>query len=257
MKKMFIFILLIFTVISLTAQITRVDPGVYAWKGLKVEQRENRERRQILEGSTRDLEYFEVHASTISSGKMPHSGHTHDSVEEMIIIKEGKLKVTVANKSKILGAGSIAVIMPGDKHEFCNAGDIPATYYIFKFKGREPINSDRGKNEGGSFMIDYNKLEFNPHDKGGIRNYYHRATSMFDYTEMHVTTLNGNIQSHEPHTHRAAEAVLMISGNAGMQIAGKFYKGTAGDLFYLESEVPHAIQNMGNEPCMYFAFQWE
>ena len=106
-------------------------------------------------------------------------------------------------------------------------------------------------------MIDFNELEFKPHDKGGIRNYYRRATSMFDYADVHVATLNANVKSHEPHIHSAAEIVLMISGNAVMQIGNDFYQGTAGDLFYLESDVPHAIQNNGDESCMYFAVQWK
>jgi (S)-ureidoglycine aminohydrolase len=256
MKSTLIFLLL-FTTIQLMAQSEQVESKVYAWNELKVEQRDDCQRRQILEGSTMDLQYFEVHASTILPGQMPHQAHTHDSLEEMILIKEGKLQVTLGNESKILGPGSVVLIMPGDEHGLYNVGDTPATYYIIQFKSRKPLNTDRGKSGGGSVMIDFDELEFKPHDKGGIRNYYRRPTSMFDSAEMHVTTLRENIQSHEPHTHGAAEIVLMISGNSIMQIGDSFYQGTAGDLFYLESQVPHAIQNTGDEPCMYFAFQWE
>ena len=75
--------------------------------------------------------------------------------------------------------------------------------------------------------------------------------------EMHVTNLNGNIKSHEPHTHRAAEIILMIKGNTEMEIDGENYQAKAGDLFIVESEVSHAIRNLGTEQCQYFAFQWE
>ncbi len=42
-----------------------------------------------------------------------------------------------------------------------------------------------------------------------------------------------------------------------MQIGDGFYKGTDGDLYFLDSSVPHRIKNIGTEPSMYFAIQWE
>jgi (S)-ureidoglycine aminohydrolase len=75
--------------------------------------------------------------------------------------------------------------------------------------------------------------------------------------EMHVTTLNEGLKSHDPHTHRAEEIVLMINGNSEMQIGENFYKGSVGDLFFLGSNIPHAIRNVGAGSCMYFAIQWE
>ncbi len=74
---------------------------------------------------------------------------------------------------------------------------------------------------------------------------------------MHVTTLKEGVRSHDPHTHRAEEIVLMIAGNTEMQIGEKFYKGTTGDFYYLGSNVLHAIKNVDTKPCMYFAFQFE
>jgi (S)-ureidoglycine aminohydrolase len=49
----------------------------------------------------------------------------------------------------------------------------------------------------------------------------------------------------------------MIKGDTEMQIGEDFYQGKAGDVYFLESEIPHAIENKGEEQCMYFAFQWE
>jgi (S)-ureidoglycine aminohydrolase len=253
----FIFLILMLWGLQPDAQEGTVRSGVYSWGELEVEEKDGRERRQILEGSTRDLEYFEAHATTIPGGGIPHAGHTHDDMEELIIIKEGSLKVTLGEESKILGPGSVIMALPGDMHSIYNPDTIPATYYIIRFKSRKPPDIMLGETEGSSFMVDFTHLEFKPHDKGGLWNYYRRGTSMFEYAEMHVTKLNPEIKSHEPHTHGAAEIVLMISGQAEMEINNKVYSATSGDLFYLESEVPHAIRNTGDEPCMYFAFQWE
>jgi (S)-ureidoglycine aminohydrolase len=42
-----------------------------------------------------------------------------------------------------------------------------------------------------------------------------------------------------------------------MQIADRFYKGNTGSIYYLGSNVPHAIQNDAIGTCTYFAFQFE
>jgi (S)-ureidoglycine aminohydrolase len=75
--------------------------------------------------------------------------------------------------------------------------------------------------------------------------------------EMHVTTLNEGIKSHEPHTHRAEEIVLVLENKTEMQIGEKFFKGGEGDVYFLGSNVPHAIRNDGKGTCTYFAFQFE
>jgi (S)-ureidoglycine aminohydrolase len=75
--------------------------------------------------------------------------------------------------------------------------------------------------------------------------------------DIHVTTLNTGLKSHDPHTHKAEEIVLMIDGNAEMQIADSFKKAGPGDLIYLGSNVSHAIRNDDTKPCMYYAIQWQ
>jgi (S)-ureidoglycine aminohydrolase len=92
---------------------------------------------------------------------------------------------------------------------------------------------------------------------GGRRDYFERPTAMQKRFEMHVTTLKEGIRSHDPHTHRAEEIVLMIEGDTEMQAGEKNFKGKTGDFFYLGSHVIHAIRNEGTQPCMYFAFQFE
>ena len=255
--KTLLLMLTMFTTSALIAQESAVRSYVYRWNDLKVEKETSRERRPILQGSTTDLENLEIHATTLAPGKAPHPSHAHEDEEELLIVKEGQLKVTIKDESKVLGPGSIALIVPGEEHGFENAGDTQASYYIMKYRSKLPMNRERGKEAGGSLMIDWNDLDFSTHDRGGIRRYFDRPTAMCKNFEMHVTTLNGGLKSHEPHTHRAAEIVLMIEGNTEMQIGDEFYKGTQGDLYFLASEIPHAIRNTGEEPCVYFAFQWE
>jgi (S)-ureidoglycine aminohydrolase len=106
-------------------------------------------------------------------------------------------------------------------------------------------------------MKDWNKIEFKPHDKGGVRNYFETSTAMCKRLEMHVTTLNAGLKSHDPHTHVAEEIILMMDGKTEMQIDKNLYKGKEGSIFFVNSGELHGIKNEGITPCTYFAFQFE
>lgn len=175
----------------------------------------------------------------------------------MVIVKDGKIKITLNNKSKIAGPGSVALIIPEDKCKIENESGSQATYYVVNYKSKSPVNIEQGKMADGSVLYDWDELEFSPHDRGGVRSYFDRKSSMSDRIEMHVTTLNPQIKSHEPHTHDPAEIVIMMEGTTEMEIGNKLYQGTIGDIYFLGSDIPHAIRNTGDKACMYMAFQWE
>lgn len=229
---------------------------VYSWKNLQAEKQPTSEKRLIAEGSGAVLSHLTIYAITLKPGAIPRETHIYNE-EVLIIVKEGRLRVTIQDHARVLGPGSIAVVMPGDQYSVENAGHTKATCYILAYTSKTSPDSKRAASAGGSFMMNWNDIAFTPHDKGGIRRYFERPTAMINRFEMHVTTLNKGLKSHEPHTHRAEEIVLMIEGNAEMQIGDTIKKAAPGDLIYLGSNVSHAIRNDDTRPCMYFAFQWE
>jgi len=249
-------ILSLFVSYSLLAQKTdSLEPKVYYWNKLEAKKEDTRIRRQVLEGSTTSLSYFEVHTSTLEPGKTPHPPHTHEDQEELMIVKEGTVKITINGVSKILGPGSIAFAMPKEEHGIENAGNTQATYFILKYKGKLS-NLERAKQAGGSFMLDWNELKTNSTGKGYRRDFFNRATSQLAQFEMHTTALNADSVSHAPHTHLQEEIILILRGNVTMHIDGKLIPAAAGDLVFLPSRIPHALLNTGKEQCEYFAFQW-
>jgi len=250
MKKIFFFLFITNAVAAIAQKNDSILSGVFYWNKLEPVKEDTRVRRQVLEGKTFALENFEIHASTLEPGKAPHPPHTHADEEELMIVKEGQVKITIAGKSKILGPGSIAFAMPGDEHGIENSGNTQATYYILKYKGKLPMDA------GGSFMVDWNDLKTNNTGKGYRRDFFNKATSQLAQFEMHTTALNKDSVSHAPHTHVQEEIILIIRGNVTMHIDGKLYPASAGDLVFLSSGIPHALLNTGKEQCEYFAFQW-
>jgi (S)-ureidoglycine aminohydrolase len=256
MKKIFFFLFIITTSPLLAQKNDSLLSNVYYWNKLDPKKEDTRIRKQILEGKTFALDYFEIHTSTLEPGKASHPPHTHTDQEELMIVKEGQVKITIAGQSKILGPGSIVFAMPNDEHGIENAGNTQATYFILKYKGKLPMNLERAKQAGGSFMLDWKDLKTSNTGKGYRRDFFNRATSQLNQFEMHTTALNADSVSHAPHTHVQEEVILILRGNVEMFIDGKFYKGSAGDLYFLSSMVPHALKNIGKEQCEYFAFQW-
>jgi uncharacterized cupin superfamily protein len=230
--------------------------NVYYWNKLEAKKEDTRLRRQVLEGKTFALSYFEIHASTLEPGKAPHLPHVHTDQEELMIVKEGQVRITIGGLSKILGPGSIAFAMPGDEHGIENAGNTEATYYILKYKSKLPMDLERAKQSGGSFMLDLNDLKTKNTGKGYRRDFFNRATSQLTQFEMHTTALNADSVSHAPHTHIQEEMILITRGDIEMNIAGVLYKASAGDVIFLSSGVVHNLKNTGKEQCEYFAFQW-
>src|SRR6188474_2607576 len=227
--------------------------GVYYWKNQVPQREETGIMRRILAGKTFALNYFEIHAATLDAGKTPQPSYIHSDQEELMIVKEGQLKITIAGKSKILGPGSVAFVMPGDEHLVNNAGNSDATFFILKYKGKLPMDSARAKQSGESFMLDRNDLNTTNTGKGYRRNFFNKPTSQLSQFEMHTTALNADSVSHAPHTHVQEEIVLILRGNVEMFIDGKYYKGSEGDLYFLSSNTPHALKNIGKEQCEYFA----
>ena len=115
----------------------------------------------------------------------------------------------------------------------------------------------RGKTAGGSFVKDWSKITFKPHERGGVRSYFDRPTALTKRFEMHVTSLKEGFPSHPPHTHRAEEFILVLEGSVEMMIGEQSNKGKAGDILFAPSNVPHGLKNDGTGMCSYFAFQWE
>jgi len=209
----------------------------------------------MFNGSGAILAQHIMNAITLFKGKTT----TYSSkfpLERFFIIKNGPLKVTLRDSSAILDRGSVICVLPGDAVSIENNGPTDAQFYEMTYLSVLPPDSERGKKAGGSFMINWKDIVFKPTDKGGTRQFFTRATTMFGRFDIHVTQLNAGFNSHDPHTHKNEEIILMLDGNAEMQIGTDHQKANAGDVVFLGSMVLHNLTNVGKIPCLYFAIQW-
>jgi len=226
--------------------------NVYSWPGLDKDT-----EKVMLVGNTTHLKHLEIKAVQLVSKKRAKHERVHTGEEELIIVKEGQLKIKMGTTKSILGPGSVALILPGDKHKLSPAGNGPTVYYSMKYQSKKTMSIERGKKAGGSFVVHWEEVAFREHSKGGRRDFFDRPTAMAEDFEMHVTNLNERVQSHAPHTHQVEEIILMIQGNIEMHIDGATPKADVGDFAFIDALIPHAPTNIGKGQAIYFAFQWK
>jgi (S)-ureidoglycine aminohydrolase len=255
--RIFFSIAVCFITFTTMAQKELTKTGVYKWGDFTVKAGEDRETRKILEGASTHLEYLEIHATTQFKGAKPSTAHANDNIEECIIVKEGRMKVTIEGRSTILGPNGVILLLPRQMHAIENVGDGNLTYYVMRYRSKKKMDFERGQASGGTLTLNMDSLKFVPSARGGGRPYFDRATSMCERFEMHITQLARKGESHKPHTHAETEIILVISGETEMTIDGKEYEGSAGDLYLINSELMHGLRNKVETPCTYFAFKWK
>jgi len=230
---------------------------VYHLSALPIIKDSSRQRVQIMDGATSIMPNMEVHLTILAPGQSAHPPHTHERQEELIIVKDGLLKVTIKGKSKILTAGGIAYSFPGDEHAAINAGKTKAAYYVIKYSNRDGVDKERVAKAGESILMNWDEPKVEKTDRGERRSFFNQPTPLFDKFDMHATTLNAGQVSHLPHTHRSEEILIIRTGKVSMHIGDKFYPAAPGDLVFLPTGVPHALENAGSGSTTYFAFQWQ
>ena len=87
--------------------------------------------KQLLHGWTHEGFRVAMHESDLAPGGAPHPAHRHKH-EEMFLVREGTLEVTIEGKSTKFGPGSAAYIASNDLHGVRNAGTTHAQYFVLE-----------------------------------------------------------------------------------------------------------------------------
>lgn len=237
-------------------QWSEVNTGVYEWDKLPVREGNMRMGRKLLEGSFDHLAYLEIHATTQAKGAKPAPPHTQEEIEEILIVKEGLMKMTMNGESRILGEGSVICIPPLVEQSLENVGDGPLTYYVMMYKSKKPMDVERGRANQSMKFVDTKELSNVKNAKGSRTNYFDQPTTVCEKLELHVTQLDQKGPSHAPHQHVDSEIILIIEGESSLFLDGKNIKAKAGDLYLIASNQSHGISNISDKPCKYFAIRW-
>lgn len=206
--------------------------------------------RILLEGTTRDFASFSVRAITQFANQPAQPTQQLDE-EVILIVKEGELTLTLNTKTKVLGPGSIVVVMPSDSYRLENKAPKPLTYYLTRYTSNEVPDLDLYRLAGGSFWMDWKEFASRAENKNDMHQELEYGTIMVKRLEIALTTLVPGMMGHPPHTQRSAELVCLIDNGAQVDINGIQHSANEGDVFFLESKQPPTIQNNGSKSCRY------
>lgn len=208
----------------------------------------------IFKGAGAVLRHHEMKGHSMKAGDMKF--YKPDHMERFFIIKKGPVEVVLGGTKYSIDKGSVIFLLPGDKIAFGTDGRNNVEFYEMVYSSIQKPDPDRGKAAGASFVMSWDDMIFKPHDKGGVRQLFDRKTVMFSRFDIHITTLNPGLKSHEPHTHKNEEIILMLDGDAEMTVNTGKVRCDTGDAVYVASMVPHNLINSGKSAATYFAIQW-
>jgi mannose-6-phosphate isomerase-like protein (cupin superfamily) len=123
--------------LGLAAEKAPLPSKIYRFEDLPVRASGENRLRAVLEGMTHSGCRIEVHETDLAPGGMPHPPHRHVH-EEMFLIREGTLGVTIAGRSSRLGLGSVAFVASNEEHGIHNVGTNHAQYFVIA------LGSDKG-----------------------------------------------------------------------------------------------------------------
>jgi quercetin dioxygenase-like cupin family protein len=103
--------------------------ATYRFEDLKVKENGQNRSRDVFDGLTHTGFHIDIHETELAPGMAPHPPHHHEH-EEMVMVREGTLEVTISGKASTLGPGSVAYVASNEEHGWRNAGKTQAHYFV-------------------------------------------------------------------------------------------------------------------------------
>jgi len=91
--------------------------------------------RDVFKGETHSGFAIDMHITEIPKGEAPHPPH-HHAHEELVMVFEGSLDVTINGKTTRVGKGGSAYVASNEEHGWRATQDGPVKYFVIAL-GRE------------------------------------------------------------------------------------------------------------------------
>jgi quercetin dioxygenase-like cupin family protein len=91
--------------------------------------------RRFFQGAEHSGFGLEAHETVLGPGIETHAPHRHEH-EEIIIVVEGTVEVSVDGRTETAETGSVIYYEPNRPHSLRNAGSGPCRYYVIELRGK-------------------------------------------------------------------------------------------------------------------------
>lgn len=229
----------------------------FIWDALTVKPIAVGQRRDVVNRPTPTLVAFQSHITTLNPGRESHAQHQHP-LEEMIFLKEGRLEVTINDRTFPASPGSVLFYASNDFHKVKNVGDTPATYVVMNFRTaatatapKERAVDSAPKTSLRSQVFEWTKLPVQTTKNGERRAIFAAPTVTCEKLSCHATTVKGGEAAHGAHRHLDEEVVLVKEGTIEVDMNGTKHRGGPGSVFFFASNEEHGLRNAGDTPLTY------
>jgi mannose-6-phosphate isomerase-like protein (cupin superfamily) len=118
-------------------KLPRLETKAFIFDDLPVTTNGQNRQRRMFTGKTHTGFKLESHQSDIAPGEVNHPPHQHLR-EEMMLVREGLMELTVAGRPMRLGPGCVGYIGSNELHNAKNVGTTRAHYFIVNI-GRDDV----------------------------------------------------------------------------------------------------------------------
>jgi quercetin dioxygenase-like cupin family protein len=211
----------------------------------------------IFDEPTPVLEKMEVHVTMLRPGMASHTPH-HHPWEEILLIKEGQVEVSINGRKEGAGPGALVFFAANDAHNLTNVGSTLATYYVINFCTAavhtvrdQPAAEWAPAGMLSSRVVDCDRLPQAPTKTGFHNTAFDSPTVTFLRLESHVTILNPG-ESTAPRNRDPGDEIFVVkSGDVEATLNGNAHVAKAGSLFYVAPNDERTMRNPGTESCSY------
>jgi quercetin dioxygenase-like cupin family protein len=209
----------------------------------------------VFDQPTSALDKIEVHVTSLLPGIASHTPH-HHPWEELLLIKDGQVEVSINGKTQTAGVGALVFIASHDVHNVTNNGKVPAVYYVINFV-TDAVNTVRNQPAAewapapllSSRVVDCEKIPVPAN--GGHREVFDAPTLTFLRLESHVSTLAAGKSTTPRNRDPGDELFVVKSGVLEATLNGVACRLSAGSLFYVAPNDERTMKNFGTEACSY------
>lgn len=246
---------------AVAAEPAKLGSRIFTWESLTARPTPLGARREVANQPTATLERFQSHITTLNPGKASHPPHQH-SLEEMILVKEGTLDVTINGETQRAGPGSVLFYASNDFHHVTNVGDAPATYIVLNFgtaatatAPAQPAARTAPATALRSGVHEWSALPVKATKTGARRDVFNSPTVTCINLSCHATTVNAGDASHGAHRHPDEEVVIVKEGLVEVLVNGTTQRCGPGSVCFFASNDEHGMRNVGDTAATYYVIR--
>jgi quercetin dioxygenase-like cupin family protein len=215
-------------------------------------------RREVADRPTATLDRLEAHFTTLDAGRVAHDPPRQPQ-EELFILTEGTLKVTINGRAQTVGAGSVGFFASNDLHRLENVGPAPATYFVFNFSTAAthsaPVEGAAAAARPGclpSGVFDWGNLAVLAIPTGRRRDIISSPTVTCTNFDCRAYVLLPGASPNPPHHHPDESFVLVKNGILDVTIKGITERVGPGGFCFFASNDEHGLKNASPTPVSYY-----